>query len=74
MIYLQIAPVRIAESAFHGFPLITDFNGVSVARAKAANVSMIRLIHKSCTAENGDSARMQDPIQIVKRQDRLTVI
>ena len=46
-ICLQIAGVRMLVSALNGGPVIQDLIGGSVEKAKAANVSMIKLIHKS---------------------------
>ena len=46
-ICLQITGVRSFASALNGGPWMTDGSGGSVERAKAANVSMIKLIHKS---------------------------
>lgn len=53
---------------------MTALSGGSVERAKAAKVSIITLIHKSCTAENGACPRMNEPIAIISKQERLTVI
>jgi hypothetical protein len=36
-------------------------------------VSMIKLIHKSCTALNGDSPMASPPMSTVKRHEMLTV-
>lgn len=46
-IYPQISGFITLTSAFHGESESTFADGASVARAKAAKVSMIRLIHKS---------------------------
>ena len=40
-------------------------SGGSVARAKAAKVSMIKLIHNKPTGEIGDSAKKQEPMKTV---------
>jgi len=52
----------------------TDSRGGSVERARAANVSMIMLIQRSCTALNGVSAKKRIPKTIIIRQEMFTVI
>lgn len=52
----QTCPERMARSVA-GCPLMTCLSGGSVAKAKAANVSMMRLTHKSWTADKGDSKK-----------------
>lgn len=72
-IYLQIAAVMMLVSGFHGLPQITFLLGGSVARAKAAKVSIIRFNHKSYTADNGDSERIHEPIATVSIAEILHV-
>ena len=55
-ICLHMAGVRTFVSSLYGPPSIISSGGGSVPRAIAAKVSMMRLIHKSCTADSGDSA------------------
>lgn len=71
--YLQIAGVISLASALKGSPAVTDLIGGSVDKAMAANVSMIKLIHKSWTALNGDSPIIIPPMRTVRRQEKLTV-
>ena len=52
----QTCPERMLWSLAGG-PLMTCLSGGSVAKAKAANVSMMRLTHKSWTADKGDSKK-----------------
>jgi len=73
-ICLQITGVSTLSSAWKGGPLKTESRGSSVARAKAANVSMIKLTHNNYTAEIGDSANIGEQIAIVSKTERLTVI
>jgi len=44
-----------------------------VARARAANVSMIRLTHSICTAVKGDYLRTQAPTKANVSATRFTV-
>ena len=46
IIYLQISPL-MSNVSLNGGPSITLWSGGSVPRAKAANVSMTRLIQRS---------------------------
>ena len=70
---LEMTGVRTGLSSLNGSPARTESSGGSVARAKAAKVSMIRLIHRSCTADRGDSAIIVEPIATVSKAERLTV-
>jgi hypothetical protein len=72
MICLQTVGVRIYLLSLLSY-LITELSGGSVANAKAAKVSMIKLIHKSYTPENGDSLNMIEPIKTVTKTEILTV-
>lgn len=77
IIYLQTQLLRIvAPPSLSSFlpPLMTFLSGGSVARAKAANVSIIKLIHKRPTGEIGVSAKKQAPIKTVQIIEILTVI
>lgn len=47
MICLQTVGERTDEPSTNGAPWITEGSGGSVAKAKAAKVSMIKLTHKS---------------------------
>jgi hypothetical protein len=73
MIYLQILGVNSLASGLNGSPTVTVLIGGSVDKAIAAKVSMIRLIHKSYTALNGDSPIANPPISTVKRHEIFTV-
>jgi len=72
-ICLHTVAERTDAFCLNGLPLITDGRGGSVAKARAANVSMIKLIQSSCTGESGDSANVQIPTKIVARTERFTV-
>jgi len=72
-ICLQTVAERIEAFCLNGLPLITDGSGGSVDRAKAAKVSMIKLIQRSCTGESGDSAKVQIPMKMVITTEILTV-
>lgn len=71
-IYLQMVGSRIAW-LWDGSPLMTVGSGGSVAKAKAAKVSIIKLIHKSWTPESGDSTKKIEPINTVNNTERFTV-
>lgn len=73
-IYLQTDAERIAAFPLNGCPAVAESTGGSVERAIAAKVSMTKLIQRSCTALNGDSARNIPPTIMVRRQEILTVI
>lgn len=73
IIYLQIFGVISFASGLKGSPIVTVFIGGSVDKAIAAKVSMIKLIHKSYTALNGDSPIANPPMRTVKRHDIFTV-
>jgi len=47
--------------------------GFSLASAIAANVSMIKLIHKSCVAEKGGVPMVAHPINSINKHEKLTV-
>lgn len=72
-ICLQTVPERIAALLLNGFPCKTEASGGSVESAIAAKVSMIKLIHKSYTAERGDSPKIMPPMKTVARAEMLTV-
>jgi len=50
-----------------------DSSGGSVARARAARVSMIRLTHNIWTAVNGESLSITDPKNTINIATMLTV-
>lgn len=64
-ICLQTWLLRIFIPPSFGLPLMMDLSGGSVARARAAKVSIIKLIHNKPTGEIGDSAKKQEPINTV---------
>lgn len=70
-IYLQTWGARIAAGLSSSLPfllgleLMTFLSGGSVARAKAAKVSIIKLIHKRATGEIGVSEKKIHPIKTV---------
>lgn len=72
-ICLQTVPERIEALLLKGFPCKTVASGGSVERAIAAKVSMIKLIHKSWTAESGDSPKIIPPMKTVAKAEMLTV-
>jgi len=73
MICLHTAAVS-REVLDDGGDLRIFSRGGSVERAIAANVSMIKLIQRSWTAFNGDSAKNTNPTRIIRIADTLTVI
>jgi hypothetical protein len=73
MICLHTLPDRRAWLLPKGGPVRTEARGGSVERAIAANVSIIKLIHKSYTAESGDSLNTITPKRTVAKAEILTV-
>jgi hypothetical protein len=71
IIYLQTTLVRTCWSLKE--PLIIDERGGSVAKANAANVSIIILIQKSYVAVNGDSEKNKIPMKTTKMHEKFTV-
>lgn len=53
---------------------MTDVKGGVVASAKAAKVSITRLIQRSCTAFKGDSVRYKMPMNSRIKTEKLQVI
>jgi len=73
MICLQTNLVMTGLFSLYGIPLVTESRGGSVARARAANVSIIKLTQRSWTAERGDSPMKIPPRRTTRTQEMLTV-
>lgn len=72
-ICLQTVGERMATLSVYGGPSMTDLRGGSVARARAAKMSMIKLIHKSWTEVNGYWLNKRIPMKRTTKQEMLTV-
>ena len=69
----NISPPRIKSVRRRGLSSITLFEGGNEARAMAAKVSMIRLIHNICVTVSGDSVPIKAPMRTSKQAVTLTV-
>lgn len=73
MTCLQMTGLRISSCALNVVSERTESRGGSVARAKAAKVSMIMLTQRSCEAVSGESAKKNDATQQSNKAEKLTV-
>ena len=73
MIFLHIELVIIGASLFYGFLNKIWLIGGSVAKARAAKVSIIRLTQSIYTAFNGDSFNTTEPINTINIATIFTV-
>ena len=71
--FLHIESVIIGASLLYGFLNKILFTGGSVARASAANVSIIRFTQSIQTAFRGDSFKITEPIKTINIATTLTV-
>ena len=66
--------VMMNASRERGFSLNTEWSGGNEARAMAANVSMMRLIHSICVTVRGDVVPKMAPISTMRHAATLMVI
>jgi hypothetical protein len=71
--FLHIDSVIIGASFLYGFLNKIVLTGGSVARASAANVSIIRFTQSIYTALRGDSFKITEPIKTINIATILTV-
>ena len=71
--FLHMTGVMICSSLELGFSFKSSCLGGSVARAKAAKVSIIRFTQSICTEVKGESESTTDPKNSISKATMLTV-
>lgn len=71
-IFLFITLLMIGSNFPYGCLSRMASVGISVARARAPKVSMIRLVHRSYTAFSGESERRAELKKTIAKETRLT--
>jgi len=74
IMFLHMTESTILSNLLDGFLSNKASEGGSVARARAANVSIIRLTQSICTAVRGGSLKIIAPENTIKSATKLIVI